>query len=61
VMSPVTAPRCWMSAFVATVNPCGFVLLPAYLGLYLGDDRGVSAWHPRNVRKLGQSLPVSSP
>ena len=24
---------------VATVNPCGFAMLPAYLGLYLGDER----------------------
>ena len=23
---------------VATVNPCGFAMLPAYLGLYLGSD-----------------------
>ena len=22
----------------AAFNPCGFVLLPAYMGLYLGDD-----------------------
>ncbi|MBT3941719.1 MAG: cytochrome c biogenesis protein CcdA [Chloroflexi bacterium] len=25
---------------VATVNPCGFVMLPAYLGLYIGTDSG---------------------
>ncbi len=25
---------------VATVNPCGFVMLPAYLGLYIGTDNG---------------------
>ena len=25
---------------VATVNPCGFVMLPAYLGLYIGTDTG---------------------
>ena len=25
---------------VATVNPCGFVMLPAYLGLYVGTDSG---------------------
>ncbi len=29
-----------VAGMVASVNPCGFVLLPAYLGLYLGEDRG---------------------
>ncbi len=29
---------------VATLNPCGFIMLPAYLGLYIGtDDDGGSA------------------
>jgi cytochrome c biogenesis protein CcdA len=27
------------AGMVAAVNPCGFSLLPAYLGLYLGDGR----------------------
>ena len=26
------------AGMVSSVNPCGFALLPAYLGLYLGDD-----------------------
>ena len=26
------------AGMVATVNPCGFVMLPAYLGMYVGDD-----------------------
>jgi cytochrome c-type biogenesis protein len=29
-----------IAGMVASVNPCGFVLLPAYLGYYLGDGRG---------------------
>jgi cytochrome c-type biogenesis protein len=28
----------FVAGMVASVNPCGFVLLPAYLGYYLGDD-----------------------
>jgi len=28
----------FVAGVVASVNPCGFVLLPAYLGYYLGDD-----------------------
>lgn len=28
------------AGMVAAFNPCGFALLPAYLGLYLQDDRG---------------------
>lgn len=29
----------FVAGMVASVNPCGFVLLPGYLGLYLGDDK----------------------
>ena len=28
------------AGMVSSVNPCGFAMLPAYLGLYLGDDAG---------------------
>jgi len=35
---------------VAAFNPCGFALLPAYLGLYLNDDR-VGASVPARVRR----------
>jgi cytochrome c-type biogenesis protein len=28
------------AGMVATVNPCGFAMLPAYLGFFLGDDSG---------------------
>ena len=27
------------AGMVATVNPCGFAMLPAYLGFFLGEDR----------------------
>ena len=27
------------AGLVSSVNPCGFAMLPAYLGLYLGDDQ----------------------
>jgi cytochrome c biogenesis protein CcdA len=30
----------FVAGMVASVNPCGFVLLPAYLGYYLGEDHG---------------------
>ena len=43
-----------VAGMVASVNPCGFVLLPAYLGLYLGDDRGVSGRRP-----IGRAIVVS--
>src|SRR6266702_7108454 len=32
----------FVAGMVASVNPCGFVLLPAYPGLYLGDELGTS-------------------
>jgi cytochrome c-type biogenesis protein len=46
----------WSYAFflggVAAFNPCGFALLPAYLGLYLGDDGGRSNIASRARRAL---------
>jgi cytochrome c-type biogenesis protein len=40
------------AGLVATVNPCGFAMLPAYLGYFLGlsDDRG-EAGGPKAVRR----------
>lgn len=45
---------------LATVNPCGFAMLPAYLGYFLGQEG-----HDRNVqatvgRSLGVGLSVSA-
>lgn len=44
-----------VAGMVASVNPCGFVLLPAYLGLYLGDDRGAAG----RRRPVGRALVVA--
>ena len=42
------------SGMLATVNPCGFAMLPAYLGYFLGVDA-----HDRDVRSsVGRSLGV---
>ena len=38
------------AGMVAAVNPCGFAMLPAYLGLYLGSDE--------QGQGQGQALPV---
>jgi cytochrome c biogenesis protein CcdA len=48
------------SGMVATVNPCGFAMLPAYLGYFLGlegQDRDVQA---SVSRSLGVGLSVSA-
>jgi len=45
-----------VAGMVASVNPCGFVLLPAYLGYYLGDGRGGTGVR----RQLGRALLVSA-
>lgn len=49
----------WSYAFllgaVAAFNPCGFALLPAYLGLYLDDRRDGSSF----VSRAGRSLQVA--
>jgi cytochrome c-type biogenesis protein len=46
----------FVAGMVAAVNPCGFVLLPAYLGLYLGDDRGAAGGR----RPVGRAIVVSA-
>jgi cytochrome c biogenesis protein CcdA len=33
-----------VAGMIAAVNPCGFALLPGYLGYYLGDHRDVHGW-----------------
>lgn len=45
------------AGMVSSVNPCGFAMLPAYLGLYLGADEkeGPKA---SPVRRLGRALLV---
>ena len=40
------------AGMASTVNPCGFAMLPAYLGLYLGS--GEEGKHP--MRRLGKAL-----
>src|SRR5262249_56140088 len=49
-----------VAGMVASVNPCGFVLLPAYLGYYLGDDRGTRSARGRIGRALAVSATVTA-
>jgi len=53
----------WVYAFllgvVAAFNPCGFALLPAYLGLYLNDEQGSGGLAARTKRSLKVSLVVA--
>ena len=39
------------AGMVSSVNPCGFALLPAYLGLYLGDDDAGAHGAPERFAK----------
>ena len=50
----------FVAGMVASVNPCGFVLLPAYLGYYLGDDRGARGGTGRTGRALAVSAAVTA-
>ena len=44
------------AGMVATVNPCGFAMLPAYLGFFVGTDDS----HPRPLRdRVSRALVVS--
>ena len=48
------------AGIVATVNPCGFAMLPAYLGFFLGTE-GSARDTPTTVqRSLGVGLSVSA-
>ncbi|MEM9652735.1 MAG: cytochrome c biogenesis protein CcdA [Actinomycetota bacterium] len=42
-MGDIFDPRAFALGMVALVNPCGFALLPAYLGYFLGLDDGEDA------------------
>ncbi len=44
------------AGLVSAVNPCGFAMLPAYLGLYMGSSDQTGSPHP--VRYLGRALVV---
>jgi cytochrome c biogenesis protein CcdA len=46
------------AGMVATVNPCGFVMLPAYLTLYVSDQDGSVKVNPG--RRLSKGLLVSA-
>jgi cytochrome c biogenesis protein CcdA len=42
-MGDIFDPRAFALGMVALINPCGFALLPAYLGYFLGLDDGEDA------------------
>lgn len=48
------------AGMVAAVNPCGFALLPGYLGLYLGTERSAGQLPRRLLRAAGIALVVSA-
>jgi cytochrome c-type biogenesis protein len=50
----------FVAGMVASVNPCGFVLLPAYLGYYLGDDQGARGGRRRTGRACAVSATVTA-
>jgi len=39
------------AGMVSVANPCGFALLPAYLGVYLGDAGGAPSGRPQTRRQ----------
>jgi len=48
------------SGMLATVNPCGFAMLPAYLGYFLGQDAKDRDVQASIGRSLGVGLSVSA-
>lgn len=49
------------AGMVATVNPCGFAMLPAYLGMYLGENDEVRGTLPQRVgRAIGVGLVMTA-
>ena len=43
---------------VAAVNPCGFAMLPAYMGLYLGSNEPEGDVRFATLRRLGKAVVV---
>jgi cytochrome c-type biogenesis protein len=48
------------AGMVATVNPCGFAMLPAYLGFFLGADHASDATAARVRRALVVSVAMTA-
>lgn len=51
------------AGLLATVNPCGFALLPSFLGFYLGADEGQlseSGWLSRAIQGFSVGLVLSA-
>jgi cytochrome c biogenesis protein CcdA len=48
------------AGLVSSVNPCGFAMLPAYLGLYLGDDEQEGEDGPGLGARLQRAVLVGS-
>lgn len=48
------------AGMLAAVNPCGFALLPAYLGLYLGSADGVAGRGRRLLRAAAVAATMSA-
>ena len=44
------------AGLAAAVNPCGFAMLPAYMGLYLGSDSDNPDSSKSIIRPLGKAL-----
>ena len=48
------------AGMVATVNPCGFAMLPAYLGFFVGTDTATSTLGGRLRRSLAVSVTMTA-
>lgn len=57
----ITAPiaLAFTAGMVATFNPCGFSLLPAYIGVFVSGDRTAERTDRRLIRALGVAAAVS--
>jgi cytochrome c-type biogenesis protein len=50
----------FIAGMIAAVNPCGFVLLPAYLGYYLGERQDAASAGRRTARAIVVSATVTA-
>lgn len=48
------------AGLVATINPCGFAMLPAYLSYFMGLGGGGDAERPSETMGMGKSLVVGA-
>ena len=55
-MTSATLTFAFTAGLVATINPCGFAMLPAYLSYFLGTEEAEALKRREEAKRLQKSL-----